>query len=354
MAKTANASYIPALDGLRALSIMLVFLAHLGFDKIVPGGLGVTVFFFISGYLITNLLLAEYAQRSHVDLKLFYARRLLRLYPPLLFMLCFLVVYILVTGLPFTWQELYAALFYYVNYYNFYSTESKQVLLFLWSLAVEEHFYLVFPFIFLLLARSPRKLTIAIGLLLAVPLVLRYIGNAMYDDPERAMLYCYNPTHTRFDSILYGCLASVLLYHDRSKKILPVISSPWLFITALLVMMATLVIRNETFRNTIRFSLQGGALFVLIPAIVQSERYQWLNNMLSAKPLVYIGKLSYSIYLFHSLVFTALASFLLSGQLVKFYVGAVVISALLSMLCYYTVEKPLGRLRKRLHPAKTT
>ena len=83
----ASYGHIPGLNGLRALSVLIVIVAHMGFEHIVPGGFGVTVFFFISGFLITRLLLAESDSKGNVGLSKFYMRRIVRLYPALLFML---------------------------------------------------------------------------------------------------------------------------------------------------------------------------------------------------------------------------------------------------------------------------
>src|SRR4051812_19989142 len=113
--------YFPSLDGLRAISIILVFLSHLLiYSKLtttspVPGGLGVTIFFFISGFLITNLLLAEYRKSHEINLRLFYIRRLLRLYPPLLLLICITTLWFMQSSIPF--KEIWAALFYYENYF---------------------------------------------------------------------------------------------------------------------------------------------------------------------------------------------------------------------------------------------
>ena len=219
-------AYLASLDGLRGISILMVFVAHIGFEKIVPGGLGVTIFFFISGYLITNLLIDEYHKSGSVDLKLFYSRRLLRLYPPLLLMVGLFTALQFYLHRPVHGGQLFPALFYYENYYFFFSGHRDTTVGILWSLAVEEHFYLVFPLIFMLFFSRPKWLIYSLIGLIFVPLLLRFDGIHRYGySTDLADAYCYLMTHTRFDSILFGCLASVILYSKGSSIYQAVLSN---------------------------------------------------------------------------------------------------------------------------------
>ena len=144
LSSEAKYGYIPGLDGLRALAVLIVMVAHVGFSHIVPGGFGVTVFFFISGFLITRLLIAESEKKGQIELKSFYIRRFLRLLPALFYML-------IVTGLTFTFLgnppglvETLAAVGYVMNYQTiglaFQGMVQEGPWGHLWSLAVEEHF----------------------------------------------------------------------------------------------------------------------------------------------------------------------------------------------------------------------
>lgn len=355
MEKTSSA-YIPSLDGMRGLSILLVFIAHIGFEHLVPGGLGVTIFFFISGYIITNLLLDEYHKTDTIDLKLFYFRRLLRLYPPLLLMIgLFFITTIIFSSDP-RLHEVTALLLYYENYYFFYhSINDHSSLMVLWSLAVEEHFYLIFPFVFMLLYRRPKALLLTLIALTLVPLALRFQGIMMYrNNQDLADAYTYLLTHTRFDSIIYGCLASVVQYISSAKNYQKLLSNKWLFALALIVQLGCLGFRNADFRNTLRYSLQGLSLFILVPAIVNSVSYSGIKAFFANKAIVYIGKLSYSIYLTHMLAVNSLMFIKNNGHNMLYMVAVTMLTMLLSMTSYYLVEKPLGRLRKKLKPKKQT
>lgn len=351
MSKSLSA-YVPSIDGLRGISILMVFIAHIGFERIVPGGLGVTIFFFISGYLITTLLIDEYTTHQDIDFKLFFTRRLLRLYPPLLFMLVLYGVYIALTHANFNTAELWASLFYYENYYFFnHPLHTSPICKILWSLAVEEHFYLLFPPLFLILAKTPKFFVSALVLLLFIPLAFRITGTMMYgnsgDITER---YTYCLTHTRFDSIIYGCLASLLLHLNVSGTFAKLLADKKIFSLALAAIIGCLFYRNEFFRNTLRYSVQGLSLFVIIPAIINIKAYKPLKRFLSSAVLVWIGRLSYAIYLTHMIAISTL-SFLREGRHpIMFYVAVTTLTALLSVSCHFLIEKPFARLRKRFKP----
>ena len=163
---------IPSLDGLRAISVLLVVLGHSGLDAIVPGGLGVTIFFFLSGYLISTLMLAEHDKTGGINILHFYARRVFRLMPPLIVSLA--IAY----GLTYsgwlaggiTSKGLAAQLLYFANYYGLFYDPGNTVpdgTGILWSLAVEEHFYIFYPLLMALLlgaAFRPRTIGALLGI----------------------------------------------------------------------------------------------------------------------------------------------------------------------------------------------
>jgi peptidoglycan/LPS O-acetylase OafA/YrhL len=150
-----NRTYIPGLDGMRAIAFAVVFVGHSGLKKI-PGGFGVTIFFFLSGYLITTLLRIESDRTGTISISQFYLRRTVRIFPP---MYVTLAVWALLAAAgvfvgTVYWQSILVAFFYLTNYINFIAPHGiSGGLGILWSLAVEEHFYLLFPWLFLLFLR---------------------------------------------------------------------------------------------------------------------------------------------------------------------------------------------------------
>jgi len=348
LSERAKFGYIPGLDGLRAIAVLIVMVAHLGFEHIVPGGFGVTVFFFISGFLITRLLLAE-SEKSGIGLKNFYARRFVRLYPALLFMLIGTVAIYGLSGIggP-TGAELTAGVFYFTNFFQVFVRATTDSLPFmpwthLWSLAVEEHFYLIFP-AFMVMCRKnwKRAAVILIALLAAVPLWRTFI---MFGTELPYADYNYMMTDARFDSLAWGCLLSVLLHLKGSLKAF----KPLLGIvpTALAgtAIIASFFIRDETFRYTLRFTLQGAALFVLVLNFYYLKALNFAINIAEWKWLAWIGQISYALYLWHVPIYDLVHRAMDRGPVSLFI--TTLASFAISVVSFYIVEKPFVALRKR-------
>jgi peptidoglycan/LPS O-acetylase OafA/YrhL len=211
-------SKIPSLDGVRAISFLIVFVAHAGLDRYVPGGFGLYVFFILSGYLITHLLIREDQVRGSISLPLFYARRTLRIFPPLYTVVGLSLLYLWITRqlTGITVPGVMSQLFYYSNYDNllFHGRPPGIIpgLGPLWSLAVEEHFYLLFPplIVFLLrrLRMSYKSVTIVLLSMCLADLAWRV--SVVVHFPKHlpsgvAYSWAEHGSDTRADSILYGC-----------------------------------------------------------------------------------------------------------------------------------------------------
>ena len=201
---------------MRGISILLVVLSHAGngFAKIFPGGLGVTIFFVISGFLITNLLLQEIATTGSLNLKRFYFKRVLRLMPSLLFYLVLFVSVLLYLGSSITPLHIASGIFYFANYYHiFIGYPPYNPLPILWSLAVEEHFYIIFPLLILLFRKNPLKILPFLCLLLALTPIWRTI---LYNSADFTKLRLQG-SDAIFDCIIYGCVAAIFLHYDKVK-----------------------------------------------------------------------------------------------------------------------------------------
>src|ERR1700730_4181433 len=163
-----STSHIPALDGLRAVAVYLVIISHFGFEM-VPGAHGVMIFFVLSGFLITWLLLKENERYGKVSLADFYRRRTLRIFPAVYVYWLILIALLVATGKAVLWPHAWSALFYTSNYYSAINGDPNNGLSHTWSLAIEEQFYLLWPFVFLMLRGNLKRMSVFLfGLIGAV------------------------------------------------------------------------------------------------------------------------------------------------------------------------------------------
>jgi peptidoglycan/LPS O-acetylase OafA/YrhL len=344
---TSKTFYLSSLDGARAISISFVMIAHLGFEKIVPGGLGVNIFFYISGFLITSLLIKEYQASHDINLKNFYIRRGLRLLPPLFFLVIVTWATAPFTHLFITWKDnVFPAIFYYQNYYELFHP-NVNANLGVWSLCIEEHFYAFFPLLFLIFFKSPRKMLIVTIIIIVLATLDRVIISLIYHSNIFAQKYNYAATDTRADSIMTGCLTSLIIHFDVKKIYLRFVSSYLVFFTALAILVLSLVFRGEFYRQTFRYSLQSLMLMVIVPAFIYSDKYKLLNKILSTRFLVWMGKLSYSLYLFHYIGYDFVKNTLHIDSGIKFYLLAPILGFMVASTSFYFVEKPIMRLRTK-------
>lgn len=341
---------IPSLDGWRAIAIAIVFLSHAGLGSVIPGGLGVTIFFFLSGYLITTLLCAEFVRHSTVSIANFYARRAFRLLPPLFVTLSitYTLTYVGLLKGGYSVQGFLAQLLYFANYYalfwDTYNTTPAGTGIF-WSLAVEEHFYFVFPIVFIVLfsRKSSERLVFSLLAICVLVLVWRFylvIGANVLEDRT------YYSTDTRIDSIVYGCLLALIcnpmqanISSSQSKLMAFVI-----FFGAIILIILSVVYRNPVFRETARYSVQGLAL---APIFFYSIRY---CNYFLFKPLNWpwvrqIGIYSYSIYLIHFILLENLHTVSLP-QWVSVII-AMVFSLIYAIAIDRFVDRKLRQLKSR-------
>jgi len=364
-------AYIPALDGLRAASIALVMLSHFGFGAFVPGIFGVTIFFFVSGFLITRQLISEVGATGTLRFDMFYLRRVLRLYPALIVMVTASAVVFPTLGGRMATSDIVWALFYGTNYHAMAGGNQSGIpfvphpFAILWSLAVEEHYYLAFPLIVWLFGRSREKLAWAIGvLILAVTAWRFHVVGYCADHPQVG--FCAVPfriehgTDTRVDSILYGALLATLLGSRWGGNVLASLRSPAVFAAGALALLASFVIRDAWFRDGLRFSVQGMGLFICVGAILYAAPLAPLRRLLAYPVAILIGRWSYSLYLWHWPVFSLCGVLLPTAIWLPFLHGAgslawtallfptlTAVSLALAIGSYYGIERPMVTLRRR-------
>jgi peptidoglycan/LPS O-acetylase OafA/YrhL len=354
--RRAKPLHIPSLDGLRAISFLIVFVAHAGLGRVVPGGFGVTVFFFLSGYLITTLMRLEIQRTGRVSLKHFYLRRALRILPPF-YVLLSLVTVLGVVGFlggesrpqlaPVAAQALHVSNYWIARHGWDGIGPGTGVY---WSLAVEEHFYLVFPALFLILHRlrltGPQK-ALCLWSLCILVLAWRCVLVLAFHTPADRTYLC---SDTRVDSILFGCALAVwnnpVVETDGPLSTASAFWSSCLLAAGICLLLVTFVLKSPGFRETLRYTLQGVAL---TPVFIVALRWpNWpVLRLLNWGPAQFLGTLSYSLYLVHQAVLSAVERHLpIRG------VGAGVVAFALSLglagTMYHFVEKPCARMRRRL------
>src|ERR1700730_15754520 len=200
-------SHIPALDGLRAVAVFLVIIAHFGFAQ-VPGAHGVMIFFVLSGFLITWLLLKESERYGKISLAGFYKRRTLRIFPAFYVYWLILITLLVATGKAVLWPHAWSALFYASNYYTAIHGDPNNGFSHTWSLAIEEQFYLLWPLVFLMLRNNLKRMTAFLVCLIGAVWVHRAVlCFGLHIDQA----YIQDAFDTRLDALMVGCLLAVLL-----------------------------------------------------------------------------------------------------------------------------------------------
>ncbi|MGW9345904.1 acyltransferase family protein, partial [Streptomyces albidoflavus] len=221
-----------------------------------------------------------------------------------------------------------------------------------WSLSIEEQFYIVFAIVWLLLVKSRYWRSITIALAMVGILWSTMARILLVADPARI----YYGTDTRLDGIAYGVLAAVL-YHtwqtrgEQRSRATRILASSWALYAAIGVYLVTLVIRDEWFRSTLRFSFQSIAACVVIVygLLPGGGPTRWLFNRLSTwRPVEVIGLASYSIYLVHLTVVDAIAPQLAEVAAPIAMASGIVIGCAVGMAMYYWIEVPVHNLRVRV------
>jgi peptidoglycan/LPS O-acetylase OafA/YrhL len=361
--RAPHIAYRPGLDGLRALAVIAVFLYHSRIDWMPGGFLGVDLFFVLSGYLITSLLLVEWEARNRIDLLHFWLRRARRLFPALVVV----VLAALILGAIFARGDLartrgdaISSLFYYTNWHlilanhsYFVRMGSPSLLQHLWSLAVEEQFYVIWPLLLVpglvLVGRKRLPLLIVAGIAGSAALMwLLYKPT----DPSRV----YYGTDTRAFLLLMGILlALVWPAIERMRRAVPLLE---LLGVAALVGSVLLFRQMQDFNPTLYRGGDLAAAFcftVLIAAVAHPQT--GLGRALGVAPLRWIGERSYGIYLWHWLVIALMrpgVDISWTGPGVVVAQAAIVLSA--AALSFHYVEQPIrtGSLQRRLaqHPRR--
>lgn len=337
-AGTAARTHWPALDGLRGVAALAVVVFHANVAGLgVNGYAGVDVFFALSGFLITSLLLGEHARNGRIALRRFYIRRGLRLYPALV-ATCALVLGFAVVGgavgevLP----AILAALFYVANWWV-YTGGHAPMLEHTWTLAIEEHFYVVWPLLvvgFLSRRRALRLVAAGLGVALMVLLLV----------PWAESIDGVRHSYLRGTPIIWGSLLAVATHRGLLRgggKVLEVLG---LIATVALTLLLVVPWEAPSFWMTEYRSVPGLlSVFVVAVVVLAPHGVRWM----AWAPLLWAGRRSYGIYLYHFPVLSLLRHQIDIGPLELRIAVGMVLTLVIAGVSYRFVEAPFLRMKSR-------
>ena len=350
--RLGNGSHIPALDALRGIAACTVVFGHtLGYPQL--GSMAVSVFFVLSGFLITWLLLRESELTNRVSLRNFYLRRMLRIFPAfyVFWIVCTVAAYF--RYVPLQWGEQLSSFFYMGDYYSALTPAAVHPMMGItWSLGVEEKFYLLWPVAFALWFRDPRKLLRFTLLFIAGIWMYRVVASLWLPLPQNYLHYAFE---SRLDTILYGCALALAFKLGKIEPLLRAVDRvkvlPFLLVAAL-VQLALLEDRvSSRVFSIFGFSLTSMLVVVLLIQFVflgALRGWRWLDH----PALRFLGRISYSMYLYHVVVIATVEFYLMPYLRLRWTIPIMYAGSLAaSYASYRLIERPFLRWKNRFEPA---
>lgn len=355
--------YLPSIDSLRAIAVIAVIIYHIDANYLPGGFLGVDLFFVLSGYLISSLIIKEYKSTGTVNLYNFYVRRARRLLPAVYFMITVVLIIITLFNGVLLKKSYLDALFGYIYSSNWWyifhkldyfdSFGSQSPFKHLWSLAIEEQFYMFFPLIFLIFNRKSKsnnsnsKLNKNFIYVVLSLILVSLIAHILLFDINN-INRIYFGTDTRAFSLLVGVVGAILYPMDRlSERTTKKDNMIYSIVSLVSILVLICIMINTSEYNT--WLYRGGFLLVaiigLIIIISSGRQYTFMSKLLSFKPLVFIGKISYSLYLWHFPILVVTTPVSEIGNPNLFYVTLrIVLIFLVATGSYMFVETPIRKL----------
>lgn len=342
--------YRPSFDGIRGLFMIVVMICHAQLTFIPGGKLSMSVFFVLSGFLITAILMQEWKKTGTISFKQFYLRRALRILPALFALLLVCCLYALAQSkieAMTTLKSVAATLFYVANWYIALNIGISGPLTHTWSLSVEEQFYTVLPiFLSIILLLKLKRSWVICFLLLAI--FIAFIHTLTLWNGEDSIRRIYFGTDTRIDQFLIGCLIGIL----ASWNILPktekavLISKIAAIISVIVIIYLELTLHEaDPFMSLGATTVTGIATGLIIINLITSP-VKLLNKFLEMRFLVSIGQISYSLYLWHFPIFRQIIALNLDPILTV--IIEVSLTFIVAILSYYLIELPFLKLKKHL------
>ena len=355
--------YLPSIDSLRAIAVIAVIIYHIDANYLPGGFLGVDLFFVLSGYLISSLIIKEYKSTGTVNLYNFYVRRARRLLPAVYFMITVVLIIITLFNGVLLKKSYLDALFGYIYSSNWWyifhkldyfdSFGSQSPFKHLWSLAIEEQFYMFFPLIFLIFNRKSKsnngnsKLNKNFIYVVLSLILVSLIAHILLFDINN-INRIYFGTDTRAFSLLVGVVGAILYPMDRlSERTTKKDNMIYSIVSLVSILVLIGIMINTSEYNT--WLYRGGFLLVaiigLIIIISSGRQYTFMSKLLSFKPFVFIGKISYSLYLWHFPILVVTTPVSEIGNPNLFYVTLRIgLIFLVATGSYMFVETPIRKL----------
>lgn len=348
--------YITGLDGIRAIAVIMVLAYHLKLALFKSGFLGVTVFFVLSGYLITGILISEVEEEGTIDLKNFWLRRIRRLVPAVMSMAVVIIfVSAVVNRIIFTkgCKDFLASVLGFNNWWQIFNKVSyfeaagvPSPFTHCWSLAIETQFYLIYPLILLgiyKLAKSRGEGRAKRGLLFAgVTLLLALISVILMIvlfDPQQDASRVYYGTDTRAFSLLFGALLAILWEYRMVPRRLSASVNMVLGSVSFVVLLVMTIAINGSSNFWYRGGQLVGTILTVLVIYTVSGRKTWLSGFLSHPVLKWIGDRSYSIYLWHYPIILLISKGIKASWWITLI--EIVLSVVLAELSYRFIETPI-------------
>lgn len=348
--------YITGLDGIRAIAVIMVLAYHLKLALFKSGFLGVTVFFVLSGYLITGILISEVEEEGTIDLKNFWLRRIRRLVPAVMSMAVVIIfVSAVVNRIIFTkgCKDFLASVLGFNNWWQIFNKVSyfeaagvPSPFTHCWSLAIETQFYLIYPLILLgiyKLVKSREEGRAKRGLLFAgVTLLLALISVILMIvlfDPQQDASRVYYGTDTRAFSLLFGALLAILWKYQMVPRRLSASVNMVLGSVSFAVLLVMTIAINGSSNFWYRGGQFVGTILTVLVIYTVSGRKTWLSRFLSNPVLKWIGDRSYSIYLWHYPIILLISKGIKASWWITLI--EIVLSVVLAELSYRFIETPI-------------
>lgn len=354
--ESSKIKYIPGFDGMRGAAILLVMLFHSGIPSFRGGFIGVDIFFVLSGFLITSLLIKEHASSGSINLKHFYLRRVLRLAPALILLLLTISItafFLRLKGTAYAdFTGILITLFYSANWVRAFDLHPMGLLSHTWSLSIEEQFYMLWPVMFIMLlkyAKSKKRIFNIVLFLSISSWLLRVWLTYSGFTADRI----YNGLDTRADALLIGCAAAIMhsselrerWFRAGTKKYLVLKRSGYAGFALPFVILFNISWRNQNTFYWMNFLLELLTAALILNVITNEKSL--IKKLLTLKPLIWIGSISYGVYLWHDPVFEVMRSYGYSKTSILVFGGIATLAV--ASASYYIIERPILRLKNRLH-----